>query len=330
MPRWSSVAHKRKQLILLLLWLATLTLALPPRRREPRHGARALRCRDVGHCAGVSAAKAVDPNGATWDGPRAILAGLIAAVGCGWLWTGAVSYIPTSGWTRAPSSPTTNSANWRLQVRQRADDGDTLFVLPETDSTPQLHPLTGMIPPGDLGQGLALVFQAGARSWRRSSAEWDTMRRLPGSSYFPTWCAAGEPGIRGFCSIIVAGALFASFSNQLRFSTMAKQQWLSSAAAARIGFQNAPPQPPFPSLLGARGPRDGVAHRPPGAGVDDTTVAARQARPTSLLGLIVALLLLYAVGFLACGAEAATFQTANRSGFEQDPDRANCRPRLPA
>ena len=138
-----------------------------------------------------------------WDGARAILAGLLVAGGIGWLWTGAVSYIPT------PLGPGAILAydefrQLASQLGERAEAGDTLFVLPETDSTPQLHPLTGMLPPGVWVKGWHWYFKP-AGVLDRLTAEWETAP--------PTWIVV-FPSLPGPaspdqspCSTIVGGAL---------------------------------------------------------------------------------------------------------------------------
>jgi hypothetical protein len=69
--------------------------------------------------------------------------GLLFALGIGWLWSGAVAYLPMPFRTFAYEE----FAPIVTILQEEKQAGDTLFVLPETDSTPQLHPLSGMLPP---------------------------------------------------------------------------------------------------------------------------------------------------------------------------------------
>lgn len=120
------------------------------------------------------------------------LAGVGSALVLGWLWTGAVMYIPTPlgvGGTPAYDE-------YRPLVAQIAplqEPGDTLFVLPQTDSTPQLHPMTGMLPPTTWIKGWRWYFEA-PDVVAGLLDEWADM---PPTFVviFPGLLAAGQPGI---------------------------------------------------------------------------------------------------------------------------------------
>ena len=164
----------RKRL-LLLMWLATLIVLYP--RFGEIHAMGHLPFAAV--MSGIVLAKllpslADQPN---WDMPRVALAGLAIGIGIGWLWTGAASYL------HIPLGPGRILAYDEFsalaaELRERAEAGDTLFVLPETDSTPQLHPLTGLPPPGTWVKGWRWYFKA-ERALPTLTEEWKTAP--------PTW-----------------------------------------------------------------------------------------------------------------------------------------------
>ncbi len=83
------------------------------------------------------------------DSTQAALVGLLLAGSLGWLWTGAAAY--GRGAVAIPAHD--EFAPAAAALRQRAAPGDTLFVLPQTDSTPQLHPLSGLLPSGTWVKG---------------------------------------------------------------------------------------------------------------------------------------------------------------------------------
>lgn len=186
-----AIRDDRRHLILIALWLATAALLFP--RAGENHAMAHLPFTAV--MSGIVLATIVRQlaNQRAWDAPRAILAGLIVAGGLGWLWTGAVSYIPTPMGAGAILAYD-EFRELADQLGERAEPGDTLFLLPETDSTPQLHPLTGMLPPGLWVKGWRWYFEP-ARVLETLTAEW-------GDSpptwivIFPDLVAAGEPGIR--------------------------------------------------------------------------------------------------------------------------------------
>lgn len=158
----------KRQLLLPLIWLATL-ITLYPRFGE---------IHAMGHLpfaavmSGIVLAQALPglPAWRAWDTPRLTLAGLSIGIGIGWLWTGAASYL------HSPLGPGAILAYDEFrplaaQLNERKADGDTLFALPETDSTPQLHPLTDMPAPGFWVKGWRWYFRA-ERVPRRFSSEW--------------------------------------------------------------------------------------------------------------------------------------------------------------
>ncbi len=146
--------HKRK-LLLVLTWLAALIVLYP--RFGEIHAMGHLPFAAV--MSGIVLAKLLPsladrPN---WDAPRVVLAGLAIGIGIGWFWTGAASYL------HIPLGPGSILAydefrTLAADLKDNAEAGDTLFVLPETDSTPQLHPLTELPPPGTWVKGWRWYF----------------------------------------------------------------------------------------------------------------------------------------------------------------------------
>jgi len=194
-----AIRGDRRQLLLVLMWLAGLTLLYP--RAGENHAMAHLPLAAV--MSGVVLAQLLPSllDRPSWDGPRAALAGLLVAGGIGWLWTGAVSYIPT------PEGPGAILAydefrDLAARVRERADAGNTLFVLPETDSTPQLHPLTAMPPPGLWVKGWRWYFKP-ARVLSTLGAEWEE-KPPDWIIIFPELTASGEPGIKRLLEFVEA------------------------------------------------------------------------------------------------------------------------------
>ena len=190
---------ERRHLILVVFWLATLSLIYP--RAGENHAMAHLPLAAV--MSGIVLARVLPPlaDWRAWDAPRAALAGLLLAVGIGWLWTGAVSYIPTpvgAGKILAYDE----FRDLAAALRDRADVGDTLFILPETDSSPQLHPLTGLLPPGLWVKGWRWYFQP-ERVLTTLAAEWE---EAPPTwiIVFPDLTAAGQPGIGRLLDIVAA------------------------------------------------------------------------------------------------------------------------------
>ena len=147
----------RRGFLLVLLWLASLSVLYP--RFGEIHAMGHLPLTAV--MSGIVLAKvgAALANPRDWDVPHTALAGLAIGVGLGWLWTGAASYL------HVPLGPGATLGNDEFteivaELNQRKQAGDSLFVLPETDSTPQLHPLTNMLPPGVWVKGWHWYFRA--------------------------------------------------------------------------------------------------------------------------------------------------------------------------
>jgi len=166
---------RKSKLLLPLIWLATLVTLYP--RFGEIHAMAHLPFAAV--MSGLVLAKALPelPNWRDWDTPRLALAGLSIGIGIGWLWTGAASYLHT------PLGPGAILAYDEFgalaaELKARKADGDTLFALPETDSTPQLHPLTNMPAPGIWVKGWRWYFRP-ERVRQRLSAEWESAP--------PTW-----------------------------------------------------------------------------------------------------------------------------------------------
>lgn len=182
--------ENRRFMLLVVMWLATLTVLYP--RFGEIHGMGHLPFTAV--MSGMVLAWLLPDLSTwrTWDIPRQVIAGLGIAIGIGWLWTGAVTYIPTqlgAGAVLAYDEFTVLVAE--LEPLIEADD--TLFVLPETDSTPQLHPLTGMMPPPTWIKGWNWYFEPDFvlptlhTDWDSSPPTWVIV--------FPDLVASGEPGI---------------------------------------------------------------------------------------------------------------------------------------
>ncbi len=191
--------ERRRQLIVVALWLAALTLLYP--RAGENHAMAHLPLAAVMSGVVLATLRSHLADWRLWDAPRAILAGLLVAGGSGWLWTGAVSYIPT------PLGPGAILAydefrELAAELRDQAEEGDTLFVLPQTDSSPQLHPLTGMLPPGAWVKGWHWYFEP-ARVLATLKDEWEN-EPPTWIVVFPYLIAAGEPGIKHLLDIVEA------------------------------------------------------------------------------------------------------------------------------
>ena len=191
--------ERRRLFLLVLIWLATLTVLYP--RFGEIHGMGQLPFAAV--MSGMVLAWAL-PHLASWrdwDITRAIIAGLMLGIGIGWLWTGAVSYIPTQlgpGATLGYDEFDDLVETMLPEVRE----GDTLFVLPETDSTPQLHARTGMMPPGTWVKGWRWYFRPDfvlptlIDEWAAEPPTWVIV--------FSDKIPSGEPGIRELLAIVEA------------------------------------------------------------------------------------------------------------------------------
>lgn len=188
----------RRFLALVWMWLATLTVLYP--RFGEIHGMGHLPFTAVMSGVALAWLRPQMSNWRMWDTPLCVLAGLALGIGLGWLWTGAVSYIPTilgPGKVLAYDEFQELVAEWR---RHHIQEEDTLFVLPETDSTPQLHPLTGMMPPGTWVKGWRWYFRpdfvlpALTREWGSNPPTWIAV--------FPDLVPAEQPGIQTLLDIV--------------------------------------------------------------------------------------------------------------------------------
>ncbi len=120
---------------------------------------------------------------------RALAGGLLVVVGAAWLWTGAAAYARTFTGIPAYDEFTPIAA----ELQSRAAPGETLFVLPETDSTPQLHPMSGLLPPGTWIKGWFWyleppgVVETLLAEWAATPPTYVVI--------FPDMLTEGEPGI---------------------------------------------------------------------------------------------------------------------------------------
>ena len=147
----------RRQTLLLWLWLAGLSVLYPRFGEIHAMGHLAL----AAVMSGIVLARVGQALGSwrEWDATRLALIGLIMSIGLGWLWTGAASYLQLplgAGATLGYDE----FAELAAELNMRKQPGDTLFVLPQTDSAPQLHPLTDMLPPGTWVKGWHWYFKA--------------------------------------------------------------------------------------------------------------------------------------------------------------------------
>ena len=195
-------AADKRGLLLVALWLAGLTLLYP--RFGEIHAMAHLPLAAV--MSGIVLSKLAQSLGKwrtwqSWDATGVALAGLALGIGLGWLWTGAVSYLPTPLGAGAVIGYD-EFAELAAELNTRKDTDDTLFVLPETDSTPQLHPQTNMPPPGAWVKGWRWYFRADGllqrlrEEWRTEPPTWIVT--------FPDLIAAGEPGILELVAILEA------------------------------------------------------------------------------------------------------------------------------
>lgn len=189
--------YERRWLLLPLLWLAALSTIYP--RVGEIHAMAQLPFAAV--MSGIMLAKLRqalrDPR--SWDLPRLTLAGLALGIGIGWLWTGVVSWLPTPLGIGA----TLGYDEFRPlaeALKTRAQPGDTLFILPQADSTPQLHPLTGLLPLGVWIKGWRWYFRPPhvlprlKQEWEQKPPDWVIV--------FPDLLPAGAPGIYELMDIV--------------------------------------------------------------------------------------------------------------------------------
>ncbi|HMN12035.1 MAG TPA: glycosyltransferase family 39 protein [Bellilinea sp.] len=151
LPFALTALHERRggDALIVGIGLAAQTVQFP--RAGDIHAAAALPFASIAF--GVVIARLI-PQGRWRTFPSQNVAALgVAAVICLAALTNVVtSYIPSpagEGVLIGASDLKTVSA-WLLQ---REEDGDTMYVLPSSDSTAQLHVLTGMLPPGTWAPG---------------------------------------------------------------------------------------------------------------------------------------------------------------------------------
>ncbi len=197
--------RQRRHLPLLLLWLAGLILLYP--RPGEIHAMGHLPFTAV--MSGIVLAKLLPQllKYRDWDLPQLTLAGLALGIGLGWLWTGAVSYIPLElGIGKILAYDEFEELADKLKVESEA--GDTLFVLPETDSTPQLHPLTDMPPPGLWIKGWRWylrdeVLETLLTEWKDAPPTWVVV--------FADLIPAGQPAIDDLLQFVEDDGRYAPF-----------------------------------------------------------------------------------------------------------------------
>ncbi|RMF77947.1 MAG: hypothetical protein D6737_16310 [Chloroflexi bacterium] len=120
------------------------------------------------------------------------LGGIALSLAVGWLWTGATPYITGPlGRGRIPAYDEFRPLVAQLQALSQP--GDTLFILPETDSTPQIHQMSAMLPPQTWIKGWFWYFDAPGivetllTEWESAPPDFIV--------YFPELESAGQPGI---------------------------------------------------------------------------------------------------------------------------------------
>ena len=197
---------ERRRLLLPLMWLAGLVVLWP--RFGEIHAMGHLPFTAVMSGLVLASAWPQMADFKAWDTSRVVLMGLALVIGIGWLWTGAVTYIPTRlGFGAALGYDEFDALVAKLNAEK--DAGDTLFVLPETDSTPQLHPRTDMMPPGTWIKGWRWYFRPDfvletlLEEWATDPPTWVVV--------FNDHIASGEPGILQLLEIVRA-------RHELRFS----------------------------------------------------------------------------------------------------------------
>lgn len=189
----------RRYLLLPLMWLSTLVVLYP--RFGEIHG--------MGHLPMMAVMSGMVmgwllpelSRWREWDIPRQVIAGLAVALAIGWAWTGAVSYIPT----QLGAGAVLAYDEFRplvAELKPNIDPDDTLFILPETDSTPQLHPMTGMMPPPTWIKGWNWYFEPDfvlptlTNDWATAPPTWVIV--------FPELIGSGQPGIDVLLTLVEA------------------------------------------------------------------------------------------------------------------------------
>lgn len=147
-------------LLVALLWLATSVDLLPRFSDSQAMAHLPFAC----IIAGVVVGTLVPGWSLGWRGQRARLVsltvvGLTGLALAGWLWSGAAPYFSAPlGRSGIPAYDEFKPiAAGLISISQ---PGDTLFVLPETDSTPQIHAMSGLLPPGTWIKGWRWYLQA--------------------------------------------------------------------------------------------------------------------------------------------------------------------------
>lgn len=135
------------------------------------------------------------------DTARLALAGMVSSIFVAWIWTGSAPYFPDAlGRGSIPAYD--EFGQLTDDLLEIADAGDTLFVLPQTDSTPQLHVTTSMLPPGLWFKGWSWYFDAPRvtetllNEWNDSPPDYVVT--------FPDMMIDGQPGIQALVDFVEA------------------------------------------------------------------------------------------------------------------------------
>lgn len=121
-----------------------------------------------------------------------VLLGVGLAALAGWLWTGAAMFVPSP----LGLGVTLSEVEFRevaAELQERAEPDDSLFILIEADSTPQIHSMTGLLPPGTWIKGWRWYFEAPGvvegllNEWASAPPDWVVV--------FPDLIASGSPGV---------------------------------------------------------------------------------------------------------------------------------------
>lgn len=130
-----------------------------------------------------------------------VLIGLLLAVGAAIFGTGIVVYIPNvMGRAAIPAYDEFDLLARRLSALSAP--GDRLFVLPETDSTPNLHVITGLLPPRTWIKGWRWYLEAPGvidhllTEWAQSPPDWVIV--------FPDLLAESQPEIGSLYQWVIA------------------------------------------------------------------------------------------------------------------------------
>ena len=126
------------------------------------------------------------------SGADVVLVGVVLAIFLSWLWMGVVAYLPSSI-GQAGTLAHDEYATLVDQLNNEISENDTLYILPQTDSTPQLHTLTNLLPPNTWVKGWHWYFE-GEGVTNTLLAEWE--ENAPNYVViFPDLLEVGEPGI---------------------------------------------------------------------------------------------------------------------------------------